>query len=130
MLPESRLILNHWMRQFGPAMALYVLALSFAVWASISRVEEPLRAAFSLAPILPGLALIWLTVRSYRHADEFIRLRILQAAAFAALVATAFSLIYSFLELLGLAHLSAAWISNILWTAFVVQMLKLVVTGR
>jgi hypothetical protein len=123
-------MLNYWMRQFGPAMALYVLALSFAVWGSISRVEEPLRAVSSLAPILSGLTLIWLTVRSYRRADEFIRLRILQAASVAALVAAAFSLIYSFLELRGLPHLSAAWISNILWAVFVEQMLKLAVTGK
>lgn len=123
-------MLNHWMRQFGAAMTLYVVALSFAVWASTSRVEEPLRAVFSLAPVLPGLVLIWTTVRSYRHADEFIRLRILQAASVAALIAIAFSLIYSFLELLGTPHLSAAWTSNILWTVFVAQMLKVVVTGK
>ena len=130
MQPESRLILNHWMRQFGPALALYVVTLLFAVWISTSRIEAPVKDAFSLAPIVPGLALIWLTVRSYRRADEFIRLRILQAASLAALVAAAFSLIYSFLELLSLPHLSAAWISNILWAVFIVQMLRLVVTGR
>jgi hypothetical protein len=48
-----------------------------------------MRADFSLTPTLPGLALIWLAARSYKRADEFVRLRILQAASFAALVAAA-----------------------------------------
>jgi hypothetical protein len=39
-------------------------------------------------------------------------------------------LVYSFLELLGLPRLSAAWISNIVWLVFVVQMLRLISTGK
>jgi hypothetical protein len=72
------------------------------------------------------VALIGLTVRAYRRCDEFIRLRILQAAALAAIVVAVFSLVYFFLELLGLPHLSTAWISNVVWAVFVVTMLRLI----
>jgi len=46
--------------------------------------------------------LIGLTIRAYGRCDEFIRLRMLQAAAVAAIVVAAFALIYFFLELVGL----------------------------
>jgi hypothetical protein len=74
--------------------------------------------------------LIGLTVRAYGRSDEFIRLRVLQAAALAAIVVAVFSLVYLFFELLGFPHLSTAWISNILWAVFVVQMLRLIATGK
>ena len=86
----------------------------------------PLRTAIILVPILPGLALIGLTVRAYGRCDEYIRLRILRAAAFAAVAVAALSLVYFYMELLGFPHLSTAWISNIVWAVFVAQMLRLV----
>jgi len=74
--------------------------------------------------------MIGLTLRSYRLCDEYIRQRTLQAAAIAVVVIAVFSLVYSFLELLGLPRLSAAWFSNIIWVAFVAQMLRLIATGK
>jgi hypothetical protein len=130
MQPETRQVLVGWMRQFGLATAVYVAALATATWALTSVHASPLRTAVILAPILPGLALIWLTVRAYGRCDEFIRLRILQAAALAAIVVAVFSLIYFFFELLGLPHLSTAWISNVVWVVFVVQMLRLIAIGK
>jgi hypothetical protein len=118
------------MRQFGLATAVYVAALVTATWALTSVRASILRTAVILAPILPGLALIWLTIRAYGRCDEFIRLRILQAAALAAIVVAVFSLIYFFFELLGLPHLSAAWISNVVWVVFVLQMLRLIAMGK
>jgi hypothetical protein len=91
---------------------------------------SPVRTAVILAPILPGLALIGLTVRAYGRCDEFIRLRMLQAAALAAIVVAALALIYFFLELLGLPRLSTAWISNIVWVVFVAQMVRLLASGK
>jgi hypothetical protein len=130
MQTEIRQVLVGWMRQFGSVTAVYVAALATATWALTSVRAGPLRTAVILAPILPGLALIWLTVRAYGRCDEFIRLRILQAAALAAIVVAVFSLVYFFFELLGLPHLSAAWISNVIWAVFVVQMLRLIVMGK
>ena len=130
MQSETRQALSSWIRQFGLAMAVYIAMLVVATWALASVSTRPIRTALVLAPILPGLALIGLTMRAYRRCDEFIQRRMLQAAALAALVVAAFTLIYFFLELLGLPHLSAAWISNILWAIFVAQMVRLMATGK
>lgn len=130
MQAETRQALSSWIRQFALAMALYIATLVTATWALASVNTRPIRTALVLAPILPGLSLIGLTIRAYRQCDEFIRLRILQAAALAALVVAAFSLIYFFLELLGLPHLSAAWIFNSLWAIFMAQMVKLMAKGQ
>src|SRR6266436_209363 len=102
MQAETRRVLVGWVRHFGLAMAVYIATLAASRWAATSEPAGPLRTALILLPILPGLALIGLTVRSYRLCDEFIRLRILQAAALAAIVVAVFSLIYCFLEPLGL----------------------------
>jgi hypothetical protein len=126
MQADIRRVLVSWMRQFGAAMAVYLAALATATWALTSVPAGLLRTSVILAPILPGLALIGLTVRAYGRSDEFIRLRILQAAALAAIVVAVFSLVYFFFELLGFPHLSTAWISNILWAVFVAQMLRLI----
>jgi hypothetical protein len=130
MLTETREVLIGWIRQFGLTSMVYVAALAAAIWAFSSLPASPLRTTLIVLPILPGLALIGLTVRSYRLCDEFIRLRMLQAAAVAVLVVAAFSLTYFFLELLGLPRLSSAWISNIVWLVFVVQMLRLIAVGK
>src|ERR1700692_5112172 len=116
-------------RQFGLAMAVYLAALATAAWALVSVPAGPLSNSVILAPILPGLALIGLTVRAYGRCDEFIRLRILQAAAVAAIGVAGLSLVYFFFELLGFPRLSTAWISNVAWAIFVAQMLRLLATG-
>ncbi len=130
MQSDTRRVLVIWRRQFGAAMAVYLAALAAAIWALTSLHAGPLRTAVILAPILPGLALIALTVRAYGRCDEYIRLRILQAAALAAIVVAALSLVYFYMELLGFPHLSTAWISNIVWAVFVAQMLRLIATGK
>jgi len=130
MQSETRRVLVVWMRQFGAAMVVYLAALATAIWALTSVPAGPLRTAIILVPILPGLALIGLTVRAYGRCDEYIRLRILQAAALAAIAVAALSLVYFYLELLGFPHLSTAWISNVVWAVFVAQMLRLIATGK
>jgi hypothetical protein len=130
MQTETRQVLVGWMRQFGLATAVYVVALATATWALTSVRAGPLRTVVILVPILPGLALIGLTVRAYGRCDEYIRLRILQAAALTAIVVAVVSLVYFFFELLGLPHLSTAWISNVVWAVFVVQMLRLIAMGK
>jgi hypothetical protein len=86
MLSETRQVLMGWIRMFGLAFLLYLVALATAIWACASMPAGPLRTALILVPILPGVALIGLTLRSYRLCDEYIRLRTLQAAAIAVLV--------------------------------------------
>ena len=123
MQSETRRVLVGWMRQFGAAMAVYLAALAAAIWALTALHAGPLRTAVILAPILPGLALIGLTVRAYG-------LRLLRAAAIAAIAVAALSLVYFYMELVGFPHLSTAWISNVVWAVFVAQMLRLIATGK
>ena len=130
MQSDTRWGLVNWMRQFGAAMVVYLAALAAATWAPGSMRVGPLRTAIILVPILPGLALIGLTVRAFGRCDEYIRLRILRAAALAAIVVAALSLVYFYMELLGFPHLSTAWISNVVWAVFVVQMIRLIATGK
>jgi hypothetical protein len=130
MQSETRRVLVGWMRQFGAAMVVYLAALATAIWALTSVPAGPLRTSVVLAPILPGLALIGLTIRAYGRCDEFIRLRTLEAAAVSAIVIAVSSLVYFFFELLGFPHLSAAWTSNVVWAVFVAQMVRLIATGK
>jgi hypothetical protein len=127
---RTRKVLQDWMRQFGLVMMVYIAAIATCAWASTVEVASPVRTVLILTPILPGLALIGLTVRAYRLCDRFIQLRMLQAAALAAIVVAIFAMLYFFLELLGLPRLSAAWISNIVWAVFVAQMIRLIATGK
>jgi hypothetical protein len=130
MRSETREVLVGWLRLFGVASLVYLAALVTAIWAYTSVAAGLLRTALILAPIVPGGTLIGLTLRAYTRCDEYIRLRTLQAAAIAVVVVAAFSLVYSFLELLGLPRLGAAWFSNIVWLVFVPQMLRLIATGK
>jgi hypothetical protein len=130
MLPATRQVLTGWLRQFGLVTLTYLAALAVASWALPSLAAGPLRTTVILMPILPGLALIGLTVRAYQHCDEYIQLRTLQAAAIAVVVVAVFSLVYFFMELLGLPRLSSAWYSNVVWLVFVAQMLRLIAAGR
>jgi hypothetical protein len=130
MNPETKQVLMSWTKQFGITMTVYIAAVAAATAALRSQSAGTTRVVLVLAPILPGLFLIWLTVRSYRRCDEFIRLRILQSASLIIVVLAALSLIYCFLELLGLPRLSAQWVSNIISGLFVVQMVRLIATGK
>jgi hypothetical protein len=126
---DTRQYLLAWMRQFGIMMMVYIAATAICAWGSTLDAATPVRAVLVLLPVLPGLALIGLTVRAYRQCDHLIQLRMLQAAALAAIVVAVFATVYYFLELLGLPRLSAAWISNIVWAVFMVQMVRLIASG-
>jgi hypothetical protein len=83
---ETRQALISWIRGFGLTLAVYIAMLVTATWALTAMAAGPVKTALILAPIVPGLALIGLTIRAYGRCDEFIRLRMLQAAAVAAIV--------------------------------------------
>jgi uncharacterized membrane protein YphA (DoxX/SURF4 family) len=130
MQAEARRNLNAWLRTYGIATLLYLAALGVAIWSSISEPAGVTKNVLVLTPIVPGLSLIYLGIRSYRQSDEYIRQRIEQSAALAAVLAAILALIYSFLELAGLPRPSAVWLWNFMSVFFVVQMLKLLVIGR
>jgi len=78
-----------------------------------------------IAPIVPGAAMIWNVVRSYRASDEFVRLQILEAAAVTALFTAFWTLAYAFLELLGLPHISVGFVHTFGWPVFIWKMVRL-----
>jgi hypothetical protein len=127
---EVRRNLNAWLQTYGIPTLLYLAALGVAIWSSISEPAGVTRTVLVLVPIVPGLSVIYLGIRSYRRCDEYIRQRIEQSAALAAVAAAILALIYSFLELAGLPRPSAAWLWNFMCVVFVAQMLRLVVVGR
>jgi hypothetical protein len=127
---EVRRNLNAWLQTYGIPTVLYLAAFGVAIWSSISEPAGVTRTVLVLVPIVPGLSVIYLRIRSYRQSDEYIRQRIEQSAALAAVAAAILALIYSFLELAGLPRPSAMWLWNFMCVIFVAQMLRLVVLGR
>ncbi|HEV7632728.1 MAG TPA: hypothetical protein VGO41_07020 [Steroidobacteraceae bacterium] len=123
---ERRQALLGWTRHFGLAVAAYLLAYAGAMWAWREMPPGALRALLMLLPVAPGLFLIWNGVRWYRRCDEFIRLRILQAVAVTTVVTAVWTLVYGYLELLGLPHLSVALVHTVGWPVFIVQMVRLI----
>lgn len=88
------------------------------------------RSVLVLAPILPGLLTYAVVVWLYRATDEYIRLRMLMAAATSALGTGALAFVYTYLELIGFQRLSMAWVHNLGWALFVIQMLRLMYSTR
>jgi hypothetical protein len=127
MQTETRQQLDAWLRTYSIPMALYLAAFAIAIWSSISGPADAKRTILVLAPIVPGLWLIWLGIRAYRQSDDYIRQRIEQSAALAGAAAAILALVFSFLELAGLQRPSAVWLWNFMCVVFVLQMLKLMV---
>jgi hypothetical protein len=112
---ERRRILVLWIRQFGWWFFAYLVAYAAAMWALLKLAPGAERALLVLAPILPGLVLIWSTVRAYQAADEFVQREILLAATLAALVTAVWTLIYAYLEPLGFPHLNVGFVHTFGW---------------
>jgi hypothetical protein len=122
--------LKGWGVEFGIALAIYLIAWAAAIWATVSLPAGVPRTALIIAPIAPGLFLIWNAVRWYSRCDEFVRLRILQSTAVVAVFTASWTLVYSYLELLGLPHLTVGTVHALGWPVFVVAMVRLIVSGR
>ena len=119
-----------WLRQFGVLLLIYLTGIAGMLWAQRAPLADWLRVALTVAPIVPGLGLVWSTVRSYRRCDEFVRQSILKAAAQAALVTAVWTLVYTFLQPLGLPLLPVGVVHAIGWPVFVWQMVRVIRIGR
>jgi hypothetical protein len=104
----------------------FFAAWGLCLWSLMHLGPGGLRNALVMMPVLPGLLIIAWAVWMYRRCDEFIRARTLRAGAVTAMVIAAGSLIYAYLELLGLPRLSMGWVSNVGWVVFDAQMLRLI----
>lgn len=119
-----------WSVEFGLGVAVYLVAYVAALRAAMSLPPGTVRTMLILSPIAPGLFLIWNSVRWYRRCDEYVRLRILQATAVVAVFTAVWTLIYPYLELLGLPHLNVGLVHAFGWPIFMIAMVRLLVTGR
>jgi hypothetical protein len=120
-MPQRRVIIF----QLLSLQWAYWVAFAMSLWALSHLGPGGVRNLLILTPVLPGLLIIAWTSWVYRACDEFIRARILSAAAITAAVVAVGSLIYSYLELTGFPCISMAWTSNIGWAVFGVLMLRL-----
>jgi hypothetical protein len=122
---EFRLLLRFWMRQFGWWFLAYLLAYAAAMWSLVNLPAGPVRSLIVLSPIVPGLAMIFATVIAYRKGDEFVQREVLIAAALAALVTAVWTLVYAYLEALGLPHLNVGFVHTFGWPVFLWRMVRL-----
>lgn len=99
--------MNRYLREFAAALVAYVAVLILSL-AALARADlsAAVRAAISLAPMLPGLLLCWAVVRQLRRLDE-LQLRIqFEALGFAFAASALLTFSYGFLEIAGLPKLS------------------------
>jgi len=122
---ELRLLLRYWMRQFCWWLFAYLLAYGTAMWSLMNLPAGPVRTLLVLSPIVPGLALIFATVVAYRRGDEFVRREVLVATSLAALVTAMWTLVYAYLEALGLPHLNVGFVHILGWPVFLWRMVRL-----
>jgi hypothetical protein len=122
---ERKLFFKLWMRLFGWWFVFYLAAYGAAMWALLTLPPGPLKSLLVLAPITPGLGMILGTVQAYLRSDEFIQREILIAAALAALVTAVWTLVYAWLEALGLPHLNVGFVHTIGWPVFIWRMVRL-----
>lgn len=130
MKTETERMLTGWLRHFDGAMTAYLAALGVTAWALATRQAGVTRSALVLAPVLPGLYIMWITRRIYLRCDEYVRLSVLQAAAWAAAVTAVWTLVYAFLEIAGLPRISICWVLYVGWAVFVGLMLRFIATDR
>jgi hypothetical protein len=123
---EFRLLLRFWMRQFGWWFFAYLLAYGAAMWALASQPPGSVRTLLVLAPIVPGLAMIFATLVAYQRGDEFVQREILIATGIAALFTAAWTLVYAYLEPLGFPHLNVGFVHTFGWPIFLWRMVRLV----
>ena len=122
---EIRSLLRLWMIRFGWWFLVYLLAYGTAMWALANLPPGPLRTLLVLSPTVPGLAMIFATVIAYRRGDEFVQREILVAAALAALVTAVWTLVYAYLEALGVPHLNVGFVHTFGWPVFIWRMVRL-----
>src|SRR5262249_2626931 len=121
---------NPFVRGMLYAQWAYWCMLGVCVWAQRHLPPGPVRTVLTLAPVVPGVLIVAVAIWQYRNCDEFIRFKILSAAATAAVITAIWTLAYSYLELIGFPRLSMMWVGNAGWLVFIVLMIHLMLSGH
>lgn len=108
MVPVSRTPRRYFV-EFNAAVVLYVGAVILRGEMAPTIADPVLRVMLLVSPIIPVLLAAFAVVRFYRGLDEYHRLQVLESLAIAAGVAGVAATSWTFLEDLGLPHLSIAY---------------------
>ncbi len=95
--------------EFNGALILYIAAVVIRGEYAAGIADPFLKTVVIVSPIVPVLLAALAVLRFYRGIDEYHRLQLLEALAIAAGGAGVISICWSFLEDLGLPHLSIAY---------------------
>lgn len=95
--------------EFNGAMILYIAVVVLRAKYAGGIDDAVLKALLIVSPILPVLLMAVAVLRFYRGIDEYHRLQLLEALAISAGAAGVISISWTFLEDLGLPHLSIAY---------------------
>ena len=106
---------RRFLKEFGAAMALYLILLTGSVYAGIRLEPGALRTALLITPML----IIRAAVRQIRRSDEFIRKSTVEHLGVAAIVTAGVTFTYGFLELAGFPKLSMFFVWPLMAAAWV-----------
>jgi len=95
-----------YLREFGGAVALYLVVLSLSLRGANRVAEGVGRTLLLLSPMIPIALVLWAYMRQLARTDELVRLRNLQALSLAGGITAGFSLTWGFLENAGYPRLS------------------------
>lgn len=109
---------------------VYWCAVAIAAWAVACMPAGGIRSALALTPIGPALLVFSVSYWLYRACDEYIRQRMLQAAAVTAVGMMLLVTVYYYLQLAGLPPLNLAWISDFGWVLFIGQIIPILRQSR
>lgn len=110
---------RRFLKEFGAAMALYLILLTGSVYAGIRLEPGALRTALLITPMLAVLLIIRAAVRQIRRSDEFIRKSTIEHLGVAAIVTAGVTFTYGFLELAGFPKLSMFFVWPLMAAAWV-----------
>jgi hypothetical protein len=107
---------NHrrYIKEFGGAMAAYVIVVYVSVWLLKHRVHSPLRFLLAVLPVVPAAFAMWAAIRYFRGLDELQRRIQVEGLAFSFLATCLIGLSWGFLQNAGLPHADVIWVAPLL----------------
>ncbi len=108
----------------------YWTSLASAAWGWRYMPAGTVRSSLVLIPVLLAVLIAANAYWVYDACDEFIRLRILKCVVITAIVVSACTLGYFFLELLGFPRLSMVAVNLFGWSVFNLSMLYVISRSR
>ena len=109
------------MRLFWPAMAIYIVACLGGAWLKIQYDVPPvwLNISVALCSALPVCAVLFLMVRYFLEADEFVRLQQLTAFAYGACITVSAIFVAGFLQMFDvIGHIEVFWFGPAFFFAY------------